>query len=78
MSWFSAGKGAYAWITYDQVMKLVEKLGAGLIAKGIESNNLTNIGIYSANRSEVSPLFLSKILFPIIKCNLFFPSQSGS
>jgi long-chain acyl-CoA synthetase len=59
----SAGKGAYEWITYDEVMKLVEKVGAGLIAKGIESNNLTSIGIYSANRSEVSQCFET---FPII------------
>ena len=65
----SPGKGAYEWITYDDVTKLVEKLGAGLIAKGIESSNLTSIGIYSANRSEVSQFFFN---FSIIKSKKFY------
>ena len=46
-------RGPYQWLTYSDVIERVERVGAGLIAQGIISSNLTNIGIYSANRSEV-------------------------
>lgn len=47
------GKGSYTWITYAQTLEQIRYIGSGLMNKGIESGNLTNIGIYSANRKEV-------------------------
>lgn len=50
-------------MTYGQTLEQMRYIGSGLMNKGIESGNLTNIGIYSANRKEV-------ILF-ILQINLF-------
>ena len=50
-----AGKatGSYSWIRYSDVIEQVRFIGSGLLHRGIQSSNLTTIGIYSSNRIEV-------------------------
>lgn len=60
--------GPYNWIKYSEVMDRVKYLGSGIINKGIESNNNTYIGIYSANRVEwvVAEHACYSFSFPVI------------
>lgn len=62
------GKGPYSWITYSEVLERVRYIGSGLINKGIESSNLTHIGIYSSNRVEwvVSEHACYSFSFPVV------------
>ena len=47
------GKGPYTWIKYSDVIEQTKAIGSAIVSNGIESNNSTHIGIYSANRNEV-------------------------
>lgn len=61
-------EGPYSWIKYSEVLEKVSYIGSGLLNKGIESSNQTNIGIYSANRSEwiISEHACYSFSFPVV------------
>lgn len=50
------------------MLEKISYVGSGLLNKGIESSNLTNIGIYSANRSEwiISEHACYSFSFPVV------------
>jgi long-subunit acyl-CoA synthetase (AMP-forming) len=47
------GKGPYLWVSYSEIIERTNHIGSGLINKGVQAQNSTNIGIYSKNRVEV-------------------------
>ena len=53
MGYRENGKGPYLWISYSEIIERTEHIGCGLINKGVQADNSTNIGIYSKNRVEV-------------------------
>jgi len=48
------GKGPYEWISYLDVIERVRFIGSGLLNKGVQPVNSTNVAIYSKNRPEWS------------------------
>ncbi len=60
------GQGPYKWIKYSEVIDQTKFVGSGLVNKGIEPGNSTNIGIYSRNCPEVCYLRLGRE-FHVIK-----------
>ena len=49
----NAGRGTYKWISYSETIQRVRNVGSGLVFKGIQPSNQSNIGIYAANVPEV-------------------------
>ncbi|RNA24081.1 long-chain-fatty-acid-- ligase 5 [Brachionus plicatilis] len=62
------GKGPYIWMKYSEVIEKIRSIGSGLIFKGIESSNSSNIGIYSSNRNEwiISEHACYSFSFPVV------------
>ncbi|XP_048758754.1 long-chain-fatty-acid--CoA ligase 5-like isoform X2 [Ostrea edulis] len=50
--WKASPTEPYQWISYNDVLVRAANIGAGLIAKGLQPENTTNVGIYSQNRVE--------------------------
>jgi len=46
------GKGPYVWMKYSEVIEQTRAVGSGMINKGIEPKNSTNIAIYSRNCAQ--------------------------
>ena len=57
------GKGSYSWITYMDLIEQTRFVGSGLLNKGLQAINTTNIGIYSGNRPEVELEFYLKVFY---------------
>lgn len=48
----SAPGQPYTWLTYQQVYKKIEKVGSGLLAKGLKADTCQFVGIFSQNNVE--------------------------